>query len=162
MARTAFLSIIIIKWVFLPSTSMSLSLILKSNVRATDVQFLSKNRRYLWHFFSFSLSQIIHRLKKRKNDQRCRTNAKNWTFTTMKKVDGSQAWEITSPDHVSYFKCWKLFRFINDRSTSKDFHFGSNLQKRCQFTLLSNIHLKRRCSGEWFGTLFFWEIWAKV
>ena len=64
MARTAFLSIIIIKWVFLPSTSMSLSLILKSNVRATDVQFLSKNRRYLWHFFSFSLSQIIHRWKK--------------------------------------------------------------------------------------------------
>ena len=38
----------------------------------------------------------------------------------------------------------------------KSFQFGSNFEKRCQITLLSTIHLKRRCSGEWFST-FFWR-----
>ena len=32
--------------------------------------------------------------------------------------------------------------------------------KRCQITTLSTTHLKKRCSGPWFGT-FFLEIWAK-
>ena len=37
--------------------------------------------------------------------------------------------------------------------------FGSNLQQKGAKSLaLSIIHLKKRCSGEWFGTLFFWDL----
>ena len=34
-------------------------------------------------------------------------------------------------------------------------------KRRWQITILSTIHLKRRCSWYGFGTIF-WEIWAKV
>ena len=41
------------------------------------------------------------------------------------------------------------------------FHFGTNLKIRYQITILSTIHLKRRCLGLSFGT-FFLDILAKV
>ena len=40
-------------------------------------------------------------------------------------------------------------------------HRLKSQKKMCQITTLSTIHLKRRCSGPWFGT-FFLEKWGKV
>ena len=34
------------------------------------------------------------------------------------------------------------------------FHFDSNLKKKDQITILNTIHLKKRCSGSWFGNFF--------
>ena len=49
----------------------------------------------------------------------------------------------------------KSFRnYLTFKGSLIFFHFGSNLQKRCQISLLSTIHSKRRCSWEWFCTSF--------
>ena len=48
-----------------------------------------------------------------------------------------------------WLNLWKFFTWVQ---ISK---------QMCQITVLSTIHIKRRCSGQWFDT-FFLEIWTKL
>ena len=63
---------------------------------------------------------------------------------------------------MDYFYWWKGFaEKLKLAWSQKVFHFGSNLQQRCQITILKNIYIKKKMLKVVIWHLFL-EIWATV
>ena len=79
------------------------------------------------------------------------------------KEQRPKAFNLNQLLRISWNVYWITWWWIKGGLIS-DFFFNlaQISQKRCQITVLSTIHQKRICSGEWFGIFLFWRIEPKL